>query len=372
MTRLPIALAAVVAVLTATAGAAADDHPSDAPRTKSTDVVPPLPPEYHVHDGGWLTVGYHPSARERIRPVLNLADAIAQQLAAELGRPPLAHVELRVAALGEEMARLSPIEIDTSPGTTTFPEQNLIVMSLTTPLSADPPNLEASFRHHLAHLAIAEAWGGASPPAWFEEAYAVHASGQGKAARAQTLTLASLRGQLLSLDELAIRFPADLPQASIARAQSVDFVRFLLAAPSDVPFSKLVETARDGAPLSRALATTYEADGGQIEEAFREDMARRYSFLPVLFGGALLWLLLATVSVYRRVRGARPAAIADERAVAPYLADPRLAYVDRSRYPEGATVIRRSDPPPRPGEDTILPAVDVPKVEHDGRWHTLH
>src|SRR5262245_22146069 len=86
---------------------AAELRPYDAPRIDADHItLPPIPPEYHSQEDAGVVISYHPSTRERVRPLAGHVAAIRAELSAELGLPVLSRVEIRVAAAPSEMARL--------------------------------------------------------------------------------------------------------------------------------------------------------------------------------------------------------------------------------------------------------------------------
>jgi hypothetical protein len=240
------------------------------------------------------------------------------------------------------------------------------VMSLGSPLPLEMPDLEERLRHELAHLALDEAVADHEIPRWFHEGFAIHASGEDGAARAEDLCLAALRDRLLGLRDVAARFPEGPPGGSIAAAEAADFVRFLAEPAQRQRFTSLVERLREGKTFEGALTAAYDGDLDHVERAHRKEMARRYSFVPVLGFATALWVVVALGVVLRR---RRLAALRAEGA-----GDRRAAHASRA----AARLVER-DPPSRrlPAEEDELaqampPDPDVPKVEHDGRWYTLH
>jgi hypothetical protein len=351
----------------------------EAPRAEAKKAsIPPLPPEYQVQEEGWLRLAYHPSARERARALVKPADAFRSALIEELGAPVLSSVEVRLAAaVPGERERLSPPRPPSAEGAAVFTDLRLIVMSLPSPLELEPPSLADTLRRELALLALDEALGPAPPradvPRWFREGYAAHVAGAHRTLRAQTLCMASLRGDLLSLEGLASELPSSTPQASVAYAQAADFVRFLTQPSSKGRFASLIAGVKSGDPFERALGAAYGADAADIELAWRKDMARRYSFLPVLLGSTIVWVAAAALFFFRRSKSARErrppharlARRAEPEARARAVTIPAGSVIAASRARaakvEGATL----------GE-AIPPDADVPKVEHEGQWHTLH
>src|SRR5262249_25602449 len=114
------------------------------------------------------------------------------------------------------------------------------------------------------------------------------------------------------------------------------------------------------------------------EHEWREDVAKHYSFWPVFFSGSLIWigvLVLFALAWRRRrrksretlERWAREEAHAElRRARAAIQPAPRVHIMLPGHH--AAT--------PEPPELPLLPPAavdtDVPKVQHDGHWHTLH
>lgn len=351
-------------------------RPYDAPLVDPHEAhAPPLPPEYLTLHEGWLHLAYHPSARERARALAAQASAIRAEITRELGDGVLSSVEVRIAAVPAEMARLAPTELPGYATAVAFSKLRLVVMSLTSPLSLEPPDLADVLRHELAHVALDEALDGRRVPRWFHEGYAVHVAGDYGWLRAQTLCLASLRGRLLDLAELEAHFPAEAPQTSVAYAQGADFLRFLTQSKVSERFTALIQGVRATGDWERALATVYGASPAELELAWRKDIARRYSFAPVLLGSTLLWVLVAVFVALRRrhrARERRPLLVRHVRRPTPRDGDTRGRL--GSLPPVAATriiVAQRAREGSGFGEPISLDA-DVPKVEHEGQWHTLH
>ncbi|MFT3774780.1 MAG: peptidase MA family metallohydrolase [Minicystis sp.] len=214
----------------------------------------------------------------------------------------------------------------------------------------------------MAHLALDEAAGGHDLPRWFHEGFAVHIAGEDAAVRAESLCLAALHDRLLGLREVDARFPDGAPGPSLAIAEAADFVRFLLDKPARERFPALIERLRAGEPLDRALPAALGSDLDGIEVRWRKEMARRYSFVPVFVGATLLWVVVALGIGVRRRRMAATRRAASERR--PLASAARLSISEPPEAP------RSSDP----GElsQAIPPDPEVPKIEHGGRWYTLH
>jgi hypothetical protein len=347
--------------------AAHDPRPWDAPWIDVGPIaVPQIPAEYITHEEAGITLSYQPSTRDRVRSLQALAATIRGELGAALGTPVLGAIEIRVAAAPSEMARLAPVEQLPSYATAvTFSQVHLVVMSALSPLSLEAPNLEGWLRHALAHLALDEAATAPPVPRWFHEGFAVDFAGDDSTARAETLARAALSRQLLGLAQIDAQFPADAPEGSLACAEAADFVRFL----GPQRLTDLTGRLRGGAPWKEALDASAGVDSASLEQAWRKAMARRYSFFPVLLGSLLLWVLVAAVVLVRRARARRRRDdVATRRENGERRA--RIARAAARRAPQGARGDRVLDDEAL--HEATPPDPEVPRIEHDGRWYTLH
>ncbi len=336
------------------------ERPFDAPAVEAPAPAPDITPEYTSVEEQGIKLVYHLRAREKAHVLMGRALACRAELAALLGHDVLANVEIRVAAAPAQMAALAPPGLPSSVTAAAFHAQRLVVMSLGSPVSEDVADLVQHLRHQLAHLALDEAAPGADLPRWFHEGFAIHVSGEDAAGRAETLTGAALRERLVGMRDVALHFPDGPPGESLYAAEAVELVRFL--AESRPRFTALVHELAGGSAFDAALSTAYDGDPDALDRGFRKDLARRYGFVPVLAGATLVWVIVALGVVLRRRRlAAQRAQAADERRVL------------------GAAARLFAHEPPvrqRPEEDELAQAMppdpEVPKVEHDGRWYTLH
>jgi hypothetical protein len=372
LARIAAAITALLLVALATPARAAtpDPRPWDAPWIDAERLpVPPLPPEYRTDEEAGIRLSYQPSTRDRVRSLQALAATIRSELGAQLGVPVLGAVEIRVAVTPSDMARLAPVEHLPGYATAvTFSQSHLVVMNARSPLSTlstDAPNLEGWLRHALAHLALDEATRGYPVPRWFHEGFAVQFAGEDGAARAGTLARAALTRQLLGLAQIEAQFPADAPEGSLACAEAADFARFL----GPQRLAEITGRVRGGESWKDALAASAGVDAARLEVSWRKEMARRYSFVPVLGGAILLWVMVAAGVFVRRARVRRRR---DHLSVRREYGErrARIARAAARRAPEGPRGGRVLD------DEVIVEAAagdpEVPRVEHDGRWYTLH
>jgi hypothetical protein len=331
--------------------------------------VPAAPNTDLVADRGWLRVVYPPAARERVQPILDEAEDIRAQLADELGQPVLTRVvEVRVAKTPEDMIELAPEEVPPPryASAVALPGLRLVILSMRAPLSDEGTDLGELLRHELAHIALDDAVESKHVPFWFNEGYAMHASNERAADRMKTLSEASLFKTLIPLSELDRTSPTEHPQVDVAYAESADFVRFLLRKTDRGRFSAMIDRARKGQSFDRALTDAYGADVRTLEYQWREELAKRYTFWPVLLGGSSVWVVAFGALAYGWWRRKQR----DKATIARW---------EREEIAEAEEVARRAaihaavhtDPPPAP-VGTAPQRASVPKIEHDGNWHTLH
>jgi hypothetical protein len=361
-----VALLLAVLCLFASPSARADDDPVASPPRDVPLVlpsapltVPPLPPTYQERDLGWITIAYPPSVHERVRPLIEEAQAFKALLTDRLGQSVLDHVEVRVARSADDMAALAPREVPPPlyASGVAYPAMHLVLLSLTAPSGGEPTELDEVFRHELFHVALEDAVRGHHVPLWFNEGMAIYVSGEHRLLRVKTLWDATLSRSIIDLSHLDKGFPAQSYEASIAYAESADLVRFLLRDQDQLRFTALIERVRNGQPFDRALGDAYDTDIRKIEFQWREDIAKRYTFAPVLASGALIWVFALAILVVGYSRKKKR----DRATLARWEQEER---VHEAPLPLPAQEV--------PGVLTDIPARGLPKIEHEGGWHTLH
>lgn len=347
--------------------------------------VPEPPRAFDTYDGGWIRFAFAPAARSRVQPLIAQADATREHFQKLLGHAVLDGVTVYVAQDADEMATLAP------PGHpypryasgVAYPYLDLVLLTLHPKQHNPAYDLEEVFKHELAHLALKDAVAGKHVPRWLNEGFAVHFSGESSLARMKTLWTAALARTLLPLSELDVRFPDDEVETPIAYAQSADVVRHMLRTHDRERFMATLRRVRGGQPFPAALADAYGLDVPALEEEWLAEVAKRYSFWPVLLS-SVVWvgaIGLFVVGYYRRRRQQR---VTLDRWAVEEAAEER-ARVERERAPSRGAIVpaaaprmhiviapRESTPPSVMPEARRSSEFEVPKIEHEGSWHTLH
>lgn len=361
------------------------EAPTDAPRSHAGTLrLPGVPAGFNTYDGGWVKFVYHPSIRERVQPLIADAAAARTLLTEWVGQPVLSEVRVVVARTPGEMATLAPpnAPYPDYAGGVAYPEIGLVLLTIKPVHPNSQHNLAEVFRHELAHVALEDAVGGRAIPRWFNEGFAVMASGETSFVRMHTLWTATLSDSLLTLSQLERSFPSNESDADIAYAQAADVVRFLVRREEHHRFRGLISRLRDGETMDSALLNSYGEETAALETEWRDDVSKRYTFWPVLFSGTVVWAGIMGLFALGWRKRRRKAALTLAR-----WGQEEAAEDERRRL---ALRAQSSAPSPRvhivlarqPGEEAPvvvpagvvqrLPEIEVPKVEHDGHWHTLH
>ncbi len=342
-------------------------RPTDVPLVAPGEaVIPALPPSYVTRDLGWLKLSYPPAAKERVASLLADADAFKAEVSETLGQDVLSHVEVRITPTVADMARLAPVG---SPPPSyasgvAYPRLKLVLISMLAPRGADATNLDQVFRHELAHVALEDAVLGQHVPVWFNEGLAIGLAGENSFERQDVLWHATVYGNLLPLADLDRSFPRENFEVGIAYAESADFLRFLMRRTDRARFVAMVQRIREGQTFERSLGDAYSSDLRKLEFQWRSEVERRYSVIPILAGGGIIWVGVIVVLGWGYVRKKRRAkAILVKWAQAEAIEDALLAR-------RAAEAAEESD---RDLVRVSLRGIRLPaKVEHEGDWHTLH
>lgn len=347
----------------------APTRPADAPiGLPPTTVIPAVPASYVHKDLGWLDLAYPPSASERVEPLIREANAYRETLRAVFGQPVLEHVVVRVAPTFADMTRLAPAEAP-PPGYAAgvaYHGLHLVLVSMMAPHGGDAVDVDETFRHELAHVALEDAVANHHVPVWFNEGLAIYLSGENAFDRLRTMWNATLSGTLIPLSDLDRGMPRDHAEVNIAYAESADVVRFFMRQSDQLRFHAMIERVRDGQPFDRAVTEAYGSDLRKLEFQWRSEAERNYSIVPVLTGGGLIWVLVLGILVAAYVRRRRRA-----KAI--------LARWEREEAIEDALRARIEAEQAAKSGAIEIPLIKVSadvraaaKVEHHGRWHTLH
>ncbi len=350
---------------------------ADAPRTAAGALrMPPIPAGFNSYDAGWVRFVYHPSSRERVQPLIAQADAVRHELVARLGFPALTQVRVEVARTPGEMATFAPAGApypDYAAGVA-YSEIGLVLLSLTPVHPGAEQDLAEVFRHELSHVALHDAVNGQPVPRWFNEGFAVLASGETSFVRMRTMLMANVGGSLIPLQNIERSFPSDETQAQVAYAEAVDVVRFLVRREDVHRFHALIQRMRAGEAFDKAVLDAYGIELATLEVEWRDDVSRRYTFWPILLSGTGFWVVALGFFIWAWRRRRRR----DRLTLLRWAREEAAEDVQRARLAartEAARVhivLARGNEAPAAQVPHPVTEIEVPRVEHDGQWHTLH
>lgn len=344
---------------------------ADAPRVGAGRLsIPRVPPGFNRFDGGWIQFHYHPSSRERVELLIAESTKVRQELSDWLGVPVLNHVRVDLARTPGEMATFAPSNApypEYAAGVA-YSEIGLVLLTQTPVHPNSQHDLVQVFRHELAHVALFDAANGAHVPRWFNEGFAVLASGESSFTRVRPLWFATVAENLIPLEQLDASFPANEADADVAYAEAVDVVRYLLRKREQFRFQGLIEHMRSGSDFVQALKLSYGIELSELEQEWRDDVAKRYTFWPVLFSGSAIWM--GTLALF--FVGWRKRKLSAKKTLARWAQEEAREDQARGQLAQPRVhIVLAKNPPPLP----MLPPpteAEIPKIEHDGQWHTLH
>jgi len=328
------------------------------------EALPPVPETYVTQTGEWLRLEYPASARHDIPALLDEADAVRAELATALGRPVLWHAQARLAPSPSELAKLLPEPLRPDAISVTHAAGELVGVALQDG-RGEMVDVARALRRELSHLALHEATRGNLPPGWFVAGFASSMEGEPSFGEGtMPLVGAALFGNLLPFADLD-RALQEEATTTLATAEARAFVGHLRTR-GPVAFTSLVERLRSGEAFNAALEAAYGESLSELEQAFRDQTSLRYGYLPFLAVVGLVGASSFGLSMWRgsrRKRNDSDATPSEAPELPAETCEPMPAHA-RGRV---RIVVRR-----RSGEAVSAIELDVPKVAHKGRWHTLH
>ena len=346
-------LACAISVATSSTIAAAQQE---------AELTLPTPLEgYETERIGAVTWTFPVSERGRVAALIESFHDHWARLVADFGVPIDDELVIRVARNPREMGALAPVghpPPDYATGVA-YSRWGVILLTMSSPQTWEPPDLEVVLVHELSHVALYRAVLGHDVPRWFNEGVAIQQSEVRLINRMESLLRAAAQRSMLRLSELDRHFPNRPHEVNLAYAQSADVVGFLRRTSNDQRrFHRMIRSLRDGETFDTALATAYGWTRIGLERQWRESLRTRYRVLPALLAGSTIWVAAAVLVVfaYRRRRRYHHAKLRQ-----------------MARREELEALRAASEPPPATlSPQSVGSDTDIPFVEHDGESHTLH
>jgi len=213
-----------------------------------------------------------------------------------------------------------------------------------------PPqeSIDVVFAHELAHLAL----GQRVPhglPRWLNEGLAMLVSQELRPGDIPLLTRLAAANSLTNFSPIDPDFQGGMHHARAAYAQSLSMVHYLKRQKGWPGLALLLDRLAAGQELSTATAEVYGEPWPAIVEEWRSGMRLRYTWLPLILSGSMVWVLASPVvgfGLLHKWRDARRRirAMAEEEAV-----DDEIARIEQT-WERSQRIADRSDrtPPDEP------------------------
>jgi len=254
-----------------------------------------------------VTVRAEEGLAEQAEQAERLAPAALGMIETDLeGLPRVERVEVRLVKHAESIAGAAPSgrgAPEWASGTA-YPDEGVVVVAMR---GRDGSLLDwqRTLTHELAHLALGRALGGREPR-WLTEGFAWLHSMDASMDRATTLFAAVMAGRVRPLWEIEQTFPAEENAASLAYAESYDFVAWMARRGrwSDErddgdrsAFRKFLAEISDGSDIEAAALSAFGRRMADLETEWGDSLRDRYLWVPLGFAGGLLWVLGALLLV---------------------------------------------------------------------------
>ncbi len=176
--------------------------------------------------------------------------------------------------------------------------QTVIVARETDMPGGSASELDKTYVHELAHVAVDVARDGGEVPRWFHEGFALMIAEEWTTERRDTLTRAASTGSLISIADLDEGFPAHHQLSSLAYAQSFHFVRHLRERHGLENFAGIMRQVRDGTPFPDAVEQATGESLASLESTWRAQLTENTSWIAlfrddfaIFFGAALIFVI---------------------------------------------------------------------------------
>jgi len=172
-----------------------------------------------------------------------------------------------------------------------YPALNLIILRSPRGMRGGTMDIEEVLQHEYTHLALATALKGHEAPQWLDEGFAMLQSRGWNLSWTYALSRGVLTKKLIPLEELVDGFPVDQYQAELAYAQSFSFVSYIKTELGPQALPRLIKGLSYGLDAETALRQATGLGLRDLERRWKEELKRRYSWIPILTSVFSLWFL---------------------------------------------------------------------------------
>jgi hypothetical protein len=174
---------------------------------------------------------------------------------------------------------------------TAYPALNLIILRSPRGMKGDGIDIEQVLRHEYAHLALATALKGHEAPPWLAEGFAMLQSRGWSLSWTYVLSRGVLTKGLIPLEQLSHGLPEDDYQAELAYAEYFSFVSYIKTELGPEALPRLMRGLSYGLDTETALRQATGLGLKDLERRWKEDLKRRFSWIPLVTSFFSLWFL---------------------------------------------------------------------------------
>lgn len=280
--------AALLGLGLAATPALADNGPTMRPLDESIDAAglfaetPPPPAGWRTVEGLYTRIHAHPDDLGTARALAAHADESVPKLAAALGVPSGATVEVFLAPDTETFRTMQPGEPPKWADGTAWPTRGLVYLrSNSVRIGTDEP-LTTVLDHELVHIILGRSFAPRPVPHWLQEGAAQLLAKQYSVELTDRLAAGLLGDSLLTLDELTGGFPRDPGRARLAYAQSADLVAHLQNTYGDDTLAQVTRGLAGGLSVDAALRQATGRSAYELDRVWRARLSQSPMWLKPL------------------------------------------------------------------------------------------
>lgn len=250
----------------------------------------PLPPPegWRTVEGLYTRIHAHPDDLGTARTLADHADASVPELAAALGVPSGATIEVFLAPDTDTFRSMQPGRPPEWADGTAWPNRGLVFLrSNRVRIGVDEP-LTQVLDHELVHIILGRAFSPRPVPRWLQEGAAQLLARQYSPELTDRLASGLLGDSLLRLDEITQGFPRDAGRARLAYAQSADLVAYLQNTYGEDTLSAVTLGLASGRSVDRSLRDATGVSSYELDQAWRARISASPMWLKPLVADSTL------------------------------------------------------------------------------------
>jgi hypothetical protein len=264
-----------------------------------------VPDGWATVEGQYLRIHAAPRHKGVQQALLEHSDPRVPALSERLGLPAGGAIDVFIASTDAEFRAIQPSDPPTWADATAYPSFGAVFLRAPLARRGDREPLTTVLDHEIVHIVVGRAFAPRRPPTWLQEGLAQLHAEQHDFAKIRQLGGATFGGAL-PLERLERGFPANPHAATLAYAQSVDFLVWLEREEGPGTVAALVEELRVGNDLPGAVLAVTGLPLHEVDRRWSSRFRGWSGFVLTTVGSMdFLWLVvsllgLVTVIVVRR------------------------------------------------------------------------